>query len=305
MKIIDRYLSIRAMASMLLLCVFSLTSFAQGSISDGDWDYFRGNDEGTIYPANTLSHEVQLRVGAEFTKKFNCGLRLSVSEDMRFDLFNSNPSEYISNAAGSSFERSYTTLQLAYSPISYFKIDAGYTMKIYGTKGYDDVNEFMRHRVFFTATGSVKFGIVKLYLRERALCDMRTDSVNLDEKNRYGWLLKSRLGAEFTINGQPIKPYLWVELVNTLNVPDFQKYYKDNNPTNVGTQYISSVRASAGVKWRLNRRNTLNFYYRFSEDYDRDININKGAYTGKKIKIRLTEERTFLHAIGVTYEFGW
>lgn len=246
----------------------------------------------------TTEQSVQLRAGADFTKKWNNGLRLGVSEDLRFDLYNS--------LTGANFNKSYTTLTLAYAPNNYFKVDAGYVLKIMGTKDWSDVNEWMRHRAFMSVTGSYQIGQVKLSLRERVMCEIRTDSVNLDEKNRYNWLLRSKLSAEYSLRSKPLKPYAWIELVNTLNVPEYQKKYKDNDTSNKGTQYITKVRTTVGLKYRLDQHNTLNFYYRFNYAYDRDININKGYYTkGKDLRVELTEEKTYQHAIGVTYEFGW
>lgn len=246
------------------------------SLSAYAWDYQSQESDTT--------QSMQLRVGAQFTKKWHNGLRLSLSEDMRFDLYHS--------ANGAAFNRSYTTLTLGYSPIEYVKLDAGYTLKLLGNKGWTDVNEFLRHRVFFGVTGAYHMEYAKIYLRERALCEMRTDSVNPLEKNQYDWLLRSRIGAEFYVPGKPVKPYLWAELENTLNVPEYQQKN--------GRQYISSVRTQIGVKWRVSRLSSLDFYYRFQYDYDRDINITK-----KKSYIELTEERSFQHAIGITYNLDW
>lgn len=250
----------------------------------------------------TKEQNVQMRVGAEFTKKWNCGVRLSLAEELRFNLYDqlsgtNAKGETVDSTYAPSFNKSYTTLTIGYAPIEYFKIDAGYTLRIYGNKGFTDHNEYLRHRVFFGVTGSYRGQYVKVYLRERALCDMRTDSVNLDEKNRYNWLLRSRLGADFIIPGQPVKPYCWAEIENTLNVPEFQKKN--------GQQFISSVRAQAGVKWRVSRLSSLDFYYRFQYGYDRDINVNSGYYNNKTLKLRLDEERSFQHAIGIVYHLDW
>ena len=132
----------------------------------------------------------------------------------------------------------------------------------------------------------------KLYLRERVMCEMRTDSINPLEKNKYKWTLRSKLGANFYVPGKPVKPYVWVELVNTLNAPEYQQKN--------GHQFITDVRTQAGVKWRVSRNSSLDFYYRFRYGYDRDINITK-----KKGYIELTEETLFQHAIGITYNFDW
>ena len=249
---------------------------------------------------STKEDMVQLRVGADFSKKWDNGVKLSLSEDLRFNLYDVQSGITAKNVAvdtnyGPSFNKSYTTLSLSYAhpTFTYLKADAGYTLRILGNKGYSDPNKFIRHRAFFGVTGSYKMRYAKIYLRERFLCDMRTDSINAAEKNAANWLLRSRIGADFYIlSRQDVKPYIWAELENTLNVPEYQQ--KD------GRQYISHVRAQAGVNWRITRLSSLEFYYRFQYGYDRDINITKS-----KSNIQLTEETSFIHAFGVTYHLGW
>ena len=258
----------RLLSISLLLALCSMMAFA--------WEYDSS--------AKTVEHSVQLRAGAEFTKKWQNGIHLSVEEDLRFDLYNS--------LSGTAFNKSYTTLTFSYSPVKEFKVDAGYTLKLLGNKDWDDYNEFLRHRVFMSVTGSYKVGRVKLSLRERAMCEIRTDSVNPLEKNQYNWMLRSKFGIEYTCFSKPLKPYMWVEVVNTLNAPEYQQKN--------GHQYIRRVRTAVGTTWRLNKNNSLNFYYRFNYGYDRDINISK-----KNQKIELTEEYGYQHAIGIAYEFGW
>lgn len=235
-------------------------------------------------------HAAQLRFGAEFNKKWKNGLRLGVSEELRFNAYNS--------LVGPHFSKSYTTLNIGYKPVEYVKIDLGYTLKILGADSTwseskkADPNEWIRHRVYFSVTGSYSFDYVKVYLRERVQLDMRTDSVNLLEKNKYNVLLRSRLGGEVLIPGKPVKPYVWVEIINTLNAPEYQQ--KD------GHQFITDVRTQAGVKWRVSRLSSLDFFYRFTYGYDRDINITK-----KKGYIELTEETLYMHSIGITYNLDW
>ena len=255
----------------------------------------------TTYDAagSTTEQAVQLRTGAQFTKKWKQGVQLSLSEELRFNLYDVKSGTSPKNVAidtsyGASFYKSYTTLSLAYAhpEFKYIKLDAGYSLRLLGNKGWSDPNEFLRHRVFFGVRGSYSGQIAKIYIRERVLCDMRTDSVNLDEKNAYNWLLRSRVGLDCYVPGKPVTPYAWVELENTLNVPEYQR--KD------GMQYLSNVRTQAGVKWRLTKLSSLDFFYRFQYGYDRDINITK-----TKGYIHLTEEKTFVHAIGIVYNLDF
>lgn len=246
---------------------------------------------------NTMEQSVEIRVGADFSKKWKNGLSLSLSEDVRVGLYDklsgvNAKDEFVDTVNGPAFNKSYTTVALAYSPIKYLKFDVGYTLRLLGGKDWSDYNEYLRHRLHIGLTGIYDTHYVKLSLRERLLCDIRTDSVNLLEKQQYEWLLRSRLAAEFYVPGKPLKPYAWIELENTLNATEYQQ--------KEGHQYISQVRTQAGVKWRLSRRSSLDFYYRFQYGYNRDINITK-----RKGYIQLTEETSYLHAIGVTYNLDW
>lgn len=248
-----------------------------------------------------MEQVVQLRVGAEFGKSWDRqGVKLSIGEELRFNLYDAQAGttakgDVVDGNVGASFNRSYTTLALQYMhpDFGYIKADAGYTLRLLGDKGWSDPNEFLRHRIFFGATAQYKMRYAKVYLRERAVCDIRTDSVNVLEKNKVNWLLRSRVGADFYIlQKQNVKPYLWCELENTLNVPTYQQRN--------GHQYISHIRTQAGVNWRVSKRSSLDFYYRFQYGYNRDINITKN-----KGDVQLTEETSYQHAIGIAYHFGW
>lgn len=269
-----------------LLCVVCLLLLSPNVMA---WEY-------DSY-GNTMEQSVEMRVGADFSKTWKSGLSLSLSEDVRVCLYDklsgvNAKDEFVDTVNGPAFNKSYTTVALAYSPIKYLKFDVGYTLRLLGGKDWSDYNEYLRHRLHIGLTGIYDTHYVKLSLRERLLCDIRTDSVNLLEKQEYEWLLRSRLAAEFYVPGKPVKPYAWIELENTLNATEYQQ--KD------GHQYISQVRTQAGVKWRLTRRSSLDFYYRFQYGYNRDINVTK-----RKGYIQLTEETSYLHAIGVAYNLDW
>ena len=281
----SRKSKVESRRSKALLFLFFLPLYAYG------WNYTETR--------NSTSHSAQLRVGADVHWRWDNGLGLSLDEDLRFDMVNSTALQTTSGTTtallGPDFNKSYTTLALRYMhpDFEYIKADAGYTLRLLGDKGWSDPNEFLRHRIFFGATAQYKMRYAKIYLRERAVCDIRTDSVNVLEKNKVNWLLRSRIGADFYIQQKPnVKPYVWCELENTLNVPTYQQRN--------GNQYISHVRTQAGVNWRVSKCSSLDFYYRFQYGYNRDINITK-----QKGYVQLTEETTYLHAIGIAYHFGW
>lgn len=242
----------------------------------------------------TTTHSAELRAEANFSKKWRNGLNLTLGEELRF------PMGGVINPAGTtfgpSFGKSYTTVKLGYKPISYFKVDAGYTLRILGNKDWSEVNDWMRHRFFVTLTGNYDYDRWSFTLRERVISDLRMGDIDLHtatglyEKNRADFQLRSRIGVAYHVFGKPVKPYLWVELDNTLNA----------NELSGGKQYISAVRTQAGTTWRLTQRSALNFFYRFTYGYNKDVNVKATKQT-----ITLTQETKFQHAVGVTYNFDW
>ena len=259
------------------------------------WDW-------TETPNSTTTHSVQLRAGADISKKWHNGLSLHFNEDLRFDLFGVTDGVYYNPT----FNKSYTTLSLSYKHpgFRYLKGEAGYTLKILGTKDWSDATKWLRHRVFFGLTGSYRYEQWSFSLRERFLTEIRMGDIDYHsasgcyEHNRADWYLRSKAEVAYHAMSKPLKPYLWCELVNTLNANALQQKYADNNPSNAGHQYIRRVRTSVGVVWKLNSRNSLDFYYRFNYGYDREVTVK-----AKSQKVYLTEEYSFQHVIGVVYHF--
>ena len=259
---------------------------------------------------NSTSHSAQLRVGADVHWRWDNGLGLSLDEDLRFDMVNSTALQTTSGTTtallGPDFEKSYTTLSLSYKHprFKYIKADAGYVLKL-TKKDTLDVNKIMRHRVFFGVTGSYRYENWSFSLRERFMTEIRMGDIDLHtatgcyEHNRADWYLRSKVEVAYHAVSKPLKPYIWCEVVNTLNANELQRYYANNDPTNSGHQYVHRVRTGLGVVWRLTRRSSLDFYYRFNYGYDRDVNVKPNSQ-----KIILTEERSFQHAIGITYSFN-
>ncbi len=262
--------------------------FASASVQA--WNYSSTEEQKT--------HSAQIRVGAEFDKKWHNGLSFNISEELRFPMYGTVTGSNIAQDSifTPNFGRSYTTLSLGYRPLPYLKFDAGYTLKILGNKDWSKVNKWMKHRVFFSIIGTYKYENWTFSLRERFLTEIHMGDIDkhtatgLYEKNRADWQLRSKAGVSYHVFGKPVKPYLWVELINTLNATELSG----------GKQYITSVRTQIGTTWRLSEKNSLNFYYRFTYGYDKDVNVR-----AKKQTIELTNETTYQHAIGVTYCFDW
>lgn len=287
-----------------LIFALPLLLFSASLAAEDYWEYddIQTNREQTL----------QLRVGADFTKHFEHNLNLSLSEEIRLDM--------VPFDTHTLFDRSFTTVTLDYSPIKYFKIDGGYMLKLIGsqstssdkwTSHWADPNEYIKHRVFLSATAQYKYLRWKFAFRERLLLDMRTDSINPLERNKYDLTFRHRVYVDYNFRSKPLKTYTWLELANTLNAPTYQQKYTDNTPYRYdsetgkyykrqGRQYLERVRFCLGAKWKLDRKTTLNFFYRLDWGYSRDVNISKD---GGDIELR--QNYNTQHALGIAYQFDW
>lgn len=252
------------------------------------------------YDSTRVAHKVEVRATASFTKHFQHNISLSISEEIRSQVYNSyNNPKY--------FNKSYTTLEVSYKPIKYFGISAGYTLKIQNSSDsigstkykahWSDANEFIRHRGIFALTGYYKTRFWSFSLRERLDLNGRTDSVNTLEKSKLDLRLRHRIYAVYSIPGRSLKVFGAVELINTLNQP--LDYVNQELNTSYG-QYLSDVRVRVGVKWRIDQSNSLNFNYRFGYGQDYDVNITK-----TKQYVHLDRITSFEHVFGIVYEFDW
>ena len=250
---------------ILLLSLFPATLFAQANISE----------------ETTSKQSAEVHVIASFVKSFDHGLKLTLEEEIR-----SIPSH-----------RAHTTISLAYTPIEYLSMSAGYVLKLYGNQGWDDPNKFLRHRVNIDATGQVTLGQWKLSLRERLMLDARADEIDLREKNRVDYTLRSRLQASYSIPNQPLSIVAKVEMFNTLNAP--VEYINSLSLSQRYGQYINEWRPELGLQWKVDKKNTINVAYRYNYIYSRDIDI---ATSGD---VALTHAYTHKHVILLTYKFDW
>ncbi len=248
---------------------------------------------------DTATTNIELRVGATFTKTFRYGLSLSLEEEIRMVLYDYNLTSRVPASPTTYFNRSYTTIGLDYEPIEYLQIGAGYTFKLYGQKGWNDPREFMRHRLSVAVTGQYKYNDWKFSLRERLVTDFRLDSVNLVEQPKADMQLRHRLHIGYNPKYRPYRPYLNLELINTLNQPTCP-YLNEQGVPYYGGQYLSDIRTQIGFKYRINKRNTLNFYYRFDASWNNDYNITK-----KNKDVEIVHETTYTHIVGLFYEFDW
>ncbi len=257
---------------LLLLTLFLLAVSAKG--------------QDIIHYDQVTSNDLRVRAGFEIKKELPRNIELEWSEELRMK-------DYVTTV-----DRINSSLSINYNGLNHFKFGAGYTfiaMWHNGKKSTDYEKYWdLRHRIHADVTGNIKYKRWKFSLRERFLATFRTDDPDLLEKANPKLLLRSKVTAEYSIFGKPLKPYLSFEVSNTLNAPS----YAQGN-------YIDALRPEIGLKWRLTRRDALQFYYRFDVDFNRDIDIDykKDKVTIKAVEI--TPQRNFKNVIGVIYTFDW
>lgn len=258
---------------------------------------------------------VELRQSAAFSYDLPAHFDISFEEEIRSAVLDrsfhdGNPCI----SSGPAFLKSYTTVGLGCKFFSQqslntgykysLRLDATYTLRYLHNKLYDDsgvkneVDKFLRHRAGLSLVAAVDFGPCKLSFRERFIADCRTDSVDLREKPKAELELRHRLRLDCAVPGQPVKPYLALELTNTLNQPTCPYLNAEGKPFYDG-QYLNSVRTGCGVKWRIDKQNSLSFSYTFIYDLDKDYNI-----TGSN-NVKINTTREFSHVLTLSYDLGY
>lgn len=227
-------------------------------------------------------NDVQLRLGAELEKKINKKFSVSWSEELRL---NNNVTRV---------DRIYSDLSFSYKVLKWIKLSAGYTFISIDHEGKkkDNYNNYwdFRHRLSIGSTFSYKTDSNwEFSLKERVQCTFLTeDEIDEREKSNPKWVLKSKVMAQYKMTRIPIVPYASIELCNTLNAPSL-----------AGGQYIEKVRSSIGVVYRINKRNSIDFYYRFDYNIDKKIDVKKSTGMVKSI----TDEKEYNNIFSVSYKY--
>ncbi len=223
--------------------------------------------------------DLQMRLGFDISKKIARGLDVTWSEELR-----------MKNTI-STVDRIHSGLGLSYKVNSYFSLGAEYifiAINHDGKKSTDYQKYWdLRHRVRLNFTASYKVGQWKFSLRERPQMTIRTDSINPLEKRKTEFVLRSRLKAQYTCRTLPLKPFVYVEVYNTLNAPKFV------------SNYVEKIRSEIGVDYDLNRRSSFTFYYRFDYAITKDVEVKKSTGALKSI----TTEKAYNHILGVFYSY--
>lgn len=197
----------------------------------------------SLLTIHTLSAQDDLgsSLSADITKRIIPGLNLSLEEDFRL---RDNLSEV---------DRFSTTLELSYKPWKFLKLGGAYNLINYNheTKGWE-----VRHRYYFFATGSYRINRFTVSLRERFQSTYRVGVKETSKRANPKLYLRSRLEVEYDIRNCKFEPFASVELYNTLNDPQGNK--------------MNKLKYTAGSKYKLSKRNSLQLYYRYVNFKDDD-----------------------------------
>lgn len=235
----------------------------------------------------TTDNDFQFRAGWAITKSLSRKVEVEWSEEFRIrDTFGA-------------FDRMYSEIGLEYTVLDWLKVQGRYTHMLINQNGKakTDYKSYWENR--HRGTLGITFYYKTYYnwrfsLRELAQVTFLDKSVHGNklydegEKSNPKWILKSRLKAEYAFRHIPLTPYAYVEVANTLNAPKY-----------AGKEYIEKVRTAIGCEYRFDKRNSIDVYYRFDYEFNKDINIgaNSGAFKD------LTEETSYINIIGVNYKF--
>ena len=146
----------------------------------------------------------------------------------------------------SKFDRLYSGLGITYNAHKNFSMGAIYEFQVL----QKSVDHFQfRHRVKFVVQPNVSFGRFNLSLREMPQMTY-TDYVD--------WTLRSRLKLNYSFMNKHLKPYVSVEMYNPL-----QNVNKNN--------WLSKMNYRAGLEWKIDSVNGLEFYYMFEHEVTKKI----------------------------------
>lgn len=263
------------------------------------------NLQSSICSAQTdvdLDPEFGGRLSLSLDKKLAKGLHLKLEEEVRID----------NNF--STFDRFHTTLGVTYKVNDYLKLGMGYAM-INPYSSSNSAFKNSRHRLMIDATGSMRFGVWRLSLKERFQTTYRSGDMNEYQSPRTALTLKSRLKLSYK-GLQRIEPYAYVELRNTFNAPVVVANYD-------GTQYLTStlsqygaegwfidswtgvyvnrLRGSLGVSYRFDKRSSIDVEFLADRVMDKVIDANA---KGTKLK-SYTYEKGFVGWLAVGYNYSF
>lgn len=192
---------------------------------------------------------------------------------------------------------------LTYKISPNFKIGAGYLF--INKKNSSDIWK-PRHRFYGDASVGFNSGNWRFSVKERLQYTHR-EVGNPYQSNPNSLTLKSRLKVSYKASSA-LTPYGYIEFRNVLNDPacsatwnTANQSYSDYSFEGYNDAYLNRVRGSLGVDWKLDKRNSIDFYLLGDYCYDKNIDTNA---EGTKLK-SLTYDRTFKGWLGIGYKFSF
>lgn len=236
--------------------------------------------------------EFRTRVSLGVDWKIRKGLHVEAGYEMRT----------MGNLSG--IERHQLAAGIRYSPVSHLDIGCGYCY----IGHYDSEKNFKpQHRVYVDVIGSYKFGEWKLSLRERVQLTHRSYGINEYQQTPNPVELKSRLKLAYK-GFIHVEPYAFLELRNCFNGPSFNAEYNEVTGKyskyeflGYSDAYVNRVRASLGLEWTIDRRNSVDV--KVLADFCREKCIDTNA-KGTKLK-SFTWEKSTNVILSVGYFFSF
>lgn len=245
---------------------------------------------------------MELRARVTFTKSLPKGFSLSLRQDFRARMLENTRAAMAADAPvfheQPYIRRLYTTFTVGYQPIEYLSIKGSYVLRVLGDKWHREPQDYLRHRAIVVLTGQYRYRSWKFALCEQLDVDCRTDSVNPLESRKVELTLRHILQADYSFAGSPWQLKTKLELHNTLNQPT--AYLNSCVPDGHYGQYLSSVRAEIGVRWKLSDMHALTLSYCYRWDYSRDMEISS-----LDASLALSRTTSHTHIIQLAYELGW
>ncbi len=241
--------------------------------------------------ANDLETEFGARLSATLDKKISKGFHWFAEGEVR------------SSDNFSDIGRYQAETGLTYKISPNFKVGAGYIF-------INDKNSSSiwktRHRFYGDATVGFSSGNWRYSVKERLQFTHR-DVGNPYQKTPNSLTLKSRFKVSYKAS-PTLTPYGYIEFRNVLNDPACTatwstagRVYTDYTFQGYKDAYLNRVRGSIGVDWKLDNRNSLDFFLLGDYCYDKNIDTNA---EGTKLK-SLTYDRTFKGWLGIGYKFSF
>lgn len=240
-------------------------------------------DKEPVYKSQK-NNDVRFRTGFEVEKKLPFRLSVVWKEELRIkDNF-------------SELDRIYSDISVSFKALDWLKLSAGYTLITVDQEGKaaDNYENYwdIRHRLTLSSTFIYETKTNWIFsLKERFQATFLTED-NLDEREKSNpkWVLKSRAMAEYKFRNIPLTPYTYVELCNTLNAPEL-----------IDGEYMEKVRTAIGLKYHINKQNSINFYYRFDYNLDKKLDVERTS--GQLLSITKAKEYNNIFNISYNYKF--